>query len=198
MLLLALAAGRGELKPPGPGNPKGRKGASVVVVVAPPPSIKTQSFRIQKKKNAPIPQHLAEHGLVELEQHARIGPPGDHEVATLGVRREERHFFRLPFRQSRAMQKNSSVDFLKASFFFFVFLFSSLSLCYSLTLFFLSSLSLRRELAKGGLRSLEPRAALSSSLASASNLCAPGSEESKGARGGRKRERKGSSRTILN
>lgn len=47
------------------------------------------------RTNAPVPQHLAEHSLVELEKQARLWPPGDDEVATLGVRREERHLFCL-------------------------------------------------------------------------------------------------------
>jgi hypothetical protein len=90
-------------------------------------------------ENAPVPQHLDQQALVQLEQHARIGPPRDHELATLGVGREERHFVSLFPASGRA--RNSSRRFLKEfffskSFFFFsLFFFSTLSLSRSLALF---------------------------------------------------------------
>lgn len=84
--------------------------------------------------NAPVPQHLAEHCLVELKQDARLGPPGDHEVATLGVRREERHAF-FVFSLESSDDEKQLRRFLKASFFLFLF-FLSLSLSrYSFSLF---------------------------------------------------------------
>ena len=103
------------------------------------------SFKI---KNAPVLQHLAQQALVELEQHAGIGPPRDHEVATLGVGREERHFCLLFFlpREKQLRQ------FFEREFFVFSVLFSffsSFTLLLSLSLSFSLSLSPLRELAEG-------------------------------------------------
>ena len=126
---------------PPDGNQR-EKGASVIgrrrsSFVAPS---KTPSSHL---KNAPVPQHLAQQGLVELEQHARLGPPRDHQVATLGVGREERHFFGFVERA----KEEQLCRFLKAKrerVFFSKSFFSSSSLS-------LLSLFFARELAGRGL-----------------------------------------------
>lgn len=49
------------------------------------------SFFYSKQKHSPVPQHLAQHALVQLQEHARLRDASDDEVAALGVRREQGH-----------------------------------------------------------------------------------------------------------
>lgn len=50
----------------------------------------------QFNQHSPVPQHLAQHAFVQLEQHARLRDASDDEVAALGMRSEQSHFFLFP------------------------------------------------------------------------------------------------------
>lgn len=139
--------------------------------------------------NSPVPQHLSQHRLVQLEQHAGLGPPGDHQVAALGVGGEERHGFlfrvreRVCFLLSPCFEKTAPSIFERQRFFFPFFFFAS-----SLPLLSLSnSLSSKERASPGGCK-LELRGSSQISQLFSSSL-AQGTSESAASRAEQKSRR---------